>query len=251
MQDAAPVQSDSPTLASPEKSYTAMVLGATGNVGGRIARLLIENPQCKKLVLVTRRKMAAFAHPKVTELVVTMDELEQEVARHAIEADVALAAFGIGKGSAKMSDDEVHQIEVSYPAAFGRAAKTAGVRVFALMTSVGAEAQARFKYLRVLAKKEQALQALDFEFLGVYRPGMILGNSNTPPLVGQLMPLVHWAMPAKYHSIHKNDLARTMVAQSQQAFESLTTSSRAQAASRILEFPQMRPFFVKGDCDQP
>jgi hypothetical protein len=32
------------------------------------------------------------------------------------------------------------------------------------------------------------------------------------------MPLLHWAMPSKYHSIHKNDLARAMVAQSEQAF---------------------------------
>jgi hypothetical protein len=30
------------------------------------------------------------------------------------------------------------------------------------------------------------------------------------------MPLPHWAMPSKYHSIHKNDRARAMVAQSEQ-----------------------------------
>jgi hypothetical protein len=32
------------------------------------------------------------------------------------------------------------------------------------------------------------------------------------------MPLLQWVMPSKYHSIHKNDLARAMVAQSEQAF---------------------------------
>ena len=35
------------------------------------------------------------------------------------------------------------------------------------------------------------------------------------------MPLIHWAMPSRYHSIHKNDLARAMVAQSEQAFLAL------------------------------
>jgi uncharacterized protein YbjT (DUF2867 family) len=50
-----------------------MVPGATGNVGGRIVQLLIER-------------------------------LEEEVAPHALGADVALAAFGVGKGSAKMPD---------------------------------------------------------------------------------------------------------------------------------------------------
>ena len=31
------------------------------------------------------------------------------------------------------------------------------------------------------------------------------------------MPLLHWAVPSKYHSIHKNDLAH-VVAQSEQAY---------------------------------
>lgn len=52
----------------------------------------------------------------------------------------------------------------------------------------------------------------------MYRPAVILGNSNTPGTLGYVMPLLHWAMPSKYHSIHKNDLARAMVAQSELAF---------------------------------
>jgi len=40
---------------------------------------------------------------------------------------------------------------------------------------------------------------------------VILGNSNTPSALGVVMPLFHWAMPSRYHSIHKNDLARAMV----------------------------------------
>ena len=36
--------------------YSAIVLGATGNVGGRIVQLLIKNRLCKKVVVVTRRK---------------------------------------------------------------------------------------------------------------------------------------------------------------------------------------------------
>jgi len=94
--------------------YSAIVLGATGNVGGRIVQLLIKNPLCKKVVVVTRRKTDAFADPKVSEVVVNMDRLEEEVAPHAQGVDVALAAFGVGKGSAKMPEEEVH----AYPQPF-------------------------------------------------------------------------------------------------------------------------------------
>ena len=45
--------------------YSAIVLGATGNVGGRIVQLLIKNTMCKKVLVVTRRKTDAFVHPKV------------------------------------------------------------------------------------------------------------------------------------------------------------------------------------------
>jgi len=193
------------------------VLGATGNVGGRIVQLLIKNLLCKKVV-VTRRKTDAFADPKVSEVVVNMDRLEEEVAPHAQRVDVALAAFGVGKGSAKMPEEEVRKIEIAYPQAFFRAAKAGGARVCGLMTAAGADPEAWMKYAKIIGDKEKAVESVKFDFLGVYRPAVILGNSNTPDVLGYVMPLLHWAMPSKYHSIHKNDIARAMVAQSEQAF---------------------------------
>jgi len=70
-------------MAEANAQYSAIMLGATGNVGGRIVQLLIKNPLCKKMVVVTRRKTDAFADPKVSEVVVNMDRLEEEVAPHA------------------------------------------------------------------------------------------------------------------------------------------------------------------------
>ena len=58
--------------------YSVVVLGATGNVGGRIVQLLIKNPLCKKLVVVTRRKTDVFTASKVVEAVVNMDRLDEE-----------------------------------------------------------------------------------------------------------------------------------------------------------------------------
>jgi hypothetical protein len=79
---------------------------------------------------------------------------------------------------------------------------------------------------------------------------VILGNSNTPSALGLVMPLVHWAMPSRYHSIRKNDLARAMVARSEQAFLSIAQGKGAAAAAvEILEYRNMEPFFVAGDRD--
>ena len=232
--------------------YSAIVLGATGNVGGRIVQLLIRSPRCEKVVVVTRRKMEAFADPKVYGVVVSMDRLEEEIAPHAQGVDVALAAFGIGKGSAKMPEEEVRKIEVAYPQAFCRAARAAGARVCGVMTAVGADAAAGTKYVKIIGEKEKAVESLGFDFLGVYRPGVILGNSNTPGALGYVMPWLHWAMPARYHSIHKNDLARAMVTQSEQAFLAIAHGNTpAKAIVKILEYKEMAPFFVEGESREP
>jgi hypothetical protein len=81
---------------------------------------------------------------------------------------------------------------------------------------------------------------------------VILGNANTPGVLGYVMPLLHWAMPSKYHSIHKNDLGRAMVAQSEQAFLAIAQGSAPKEPTvKILEYKDMEPFFVKGESDEP
>jgi hypothetical protein len=81
---------------------------------------------------------------------------------------------------------------------------------------------------------------------------VILGNANTPRALNYLMPLLHWAMPSKYHLIHKNDLARAMVAQSEQAFLAMAQGNAPKGATvKILEYKDMEPFFIKRERDEP
>jgi uncharacterized protein YbjT (DUF2867 family) len=228
--------------------YTAMLLGATGNVGGQILHLLVQSPLCKKVVVVTRRNVEQLASPKVHQVVVHMDTLKEELAPYAKGVGIALAAFGVGKGSAKMTDEEVRTIEITYPMAFASAAKAGGARVLAMMTAAGADPRSSTRYLRNIGDKEKEAEELGFDFLGLYRPSVILGNSNTPSALGVVMPLVQWAMPSRYHSIHKNDLARAMVAQSEQAFLALARGTGpASPIVKILEYAEMKPFLVAAD----
>ncbi|MGE0592298.1 MAG: NAD(P)H-binding protein [Vicinamibacterales bacterium] len=232
--------------------YSAIVLGGTGNVGARIVRLLIDSALCKRVVVVTRRTTSAFAHPKVSEVVVNMNRLEAEVAPHAQGADIAFVAFGVGKGSARMPVEEVRTVEVTYPQAFCRAARAGGARVCGLMTAAGADPTSRIQYARIIGEKEKAVAALGFDALAVFRPGLIRGNSNTPGILGAVLPLLDWAIPSRYHSIHKNDLARAMVAQSEDAFLAFARGEAPGGPSmKVFEYAEMKPLFVEGDRDAP
>src|ERR1700733_1102048 len=84
---------------------------------------------------------------------------------HAREVDVALAAFGVGKGSAKMSEEQVRKIEIAYPQAFCHAAKAGGARVCGVMTAAGANPDARMKYAKIIGEKENAVESVNFDFL--------------------------------------------------------------------------------------
>ncbi len=59
-------------------------------------------------------------------------------------------------------------------------------------------------------------------------------------------------MPSNWDSIHKNDLARAMVAQTEQAFLAIAQGNAPRDPTvKILEYEDMEPFFVKGESGEP
>jgi hypothetical protein len=111
-----------------------------------------------------------------------------------------------------------------------------GARVFGVMTAAGADPETGMRYAKIIGEKEKAVESAKFDFLGIYRPVVILGNAKTPTVLSYVIPLLDWAMPSKYHSIHKNDLARAMVAQSEQALIAILQGTAPKEATvKILE----------------
>jgi hypothetical protein len=49
----------------------------------------------------------------------------------------------------------------------------------------------RMTYAKIIGEKEKAVESAKFEFLGIYRPAVILGNANTPTVLSYVMPLLH------------------------------------------------------------
>ena len=93
------------------------------------------------------------------------------------------------------------------------------------------------KYAKIIGEKEKAVETVRFDFLGVFRPAVIFGNSKTRSVLGHVMPLLRWAMPSKYQSIHKSDLARAMVAQSEQVFLAIAQGNFPKEATvKFLEY---------------
>jgi uncharacterized protein YbjT (DUF2867 family) len=238
------------------QTYSAIVLGSTGNVGRQIVDLLAASPGVGQVVVVNRRQTEEFSGmPKVREVVVPdMDKLADAVEPAAREAGatVGFCAIGVGKGSQKMPEAEVRKIEVQYPEAFAKGCKAGGVLCIGLMTAAGSDIKSSFTYARIIGEKERAVSRVGIPALRIYKPSVIFGNSNTPSYLRFVFPAVQWVLPSRYHSIHKNELARAMFEGTQKALAELQ-QKQAQGGAlpapevKSYDYSDMKPFFNEDD----
>ncbi len=193
-----------------------ILLGGTGQVGGAVARALIASEVCERLTLVGRRTASTFEHQaKVDQIVVDTGaaDFEDQVGQAAQGHDVGISCLGVGSGSASMTEEALMAIEVELPRQFARGCKAAGIEVFELLTAVGAgrsQTNSRFKYVRVMSKKQESVAAVGFEKLAIFQPGTIVGNTHTPRWVTPFMGLIPDSLG--WGNIHLDELAGAFVA---------------------------------------
>lgn len=193
-----------------------ILFGGSGEVGGAVARALVDSEVCSRLTLLGRRTVAAMeGEPKVEQVVVDTNAADfEDVVRQAADGhDVGISCVGIGSGSLKMSEEQVTAIEVNLVGSFARGCKAAGIEVFELLTAVGSketQAKSRIMPIRVLGKKHKTVVEVGFEKLAIFKPGMIVGNAHTPrwltPLTGLVPDALGWG------NIRQDEVARAFVA---------------------------------------
>lgn len=173
-----------------------ILFGGTGQVGGAVARALIASEVCEHLTLLGRRTVSAFEdQPKVEQVVVDTSaaDFEDQVRAKAHGHDVGICCIGVGSGSASMTEEALTAIEVQLPCQFAQGCKAAGIEVFELLTAVGSgrnQTNSRFKYVRVMSKKQESVVEVGFEKLAIFKPGTIVGNAHTPRWVTPFMGLI-------------------------------------------------------------
>jgi len=193
-----------------------ILFGASGEVGGAVARELLKSEICSRLTLLGRRAVATLEHEaKVDQIVVDTSaaDFEAMVKEKAQGHEVAISCIGIGSGTTSMTEAQMLGVEVDLLGKFARGCKAAGIEIFELLTAVGVNqrsASSRIKYLRVLGKKLNTVLEVGFEKLAVFKPGTIVGNAHTPnwvtPLTGLIPDALGWG------NIRQDDLARAFVA---------------------------------------
>ena len=183
-------------------NLSVIMMGATGAVGGEALKTLVKMPQVKRLTLLGRRPVENIASPVVEQhkIDVTKPETYQNiVAGH----ETAICTLGVGQPS-KISKEAFLKIDKIAIIDFAKACKSAGVRHFELLSSVGIDANSSNFFLRSKGELVEELKALNFERLSIFQPSMILTPTNRYGF-GQAVTLAVWPLlkPLLFGSMKK------------------------------------------------
>jgi uncharacterized protein YbjT (DUF2867 family) len=143
----------------PAATRGVAILGATGAVGGQALAELLRSPAIAGVASLGRRTIAdAPASPKLAQHVV---DLEDPAANAPLLAghEAAICALGVGQPT-KVSREALRKIDVDYVMNLATACRDQGVKSFALLGAVGADAGSRSFYLRTKGELEDRLVAL-------------------------------------------------------------------------------------------
>jgi len=196
------------------QNFAAIILGGTGQVGGATVEELLAISECREVVMITRKSIAARSrvrHVVLNTAAADFAERTAALARETLSRGPcsAVSCVGVGSGSASWSEEELRRLELGVVGAFARGCHDGGITQFCLLSAVGSDARSRFRYPRVMGMKEDTVRGIGFTRLAIFRPGIIVGNAHTPAWAGWLGTLV----PGRFGNIDQRILGRAIAAE--------------------------------------
>ncbi|MFZ5816068.1 MAG: oxidoreductase [Bacillota bacterium] len=192
----------------------ALVLGATGLVGGEVVRLLLEQPEYERVVVLVRRGLG-WSHPRLEQRVVEFDRLAEQ--REAFAVDDLYCCLGTTIRKAG-SQAAFRRVDYEYPLTAARLAKEAGVQRYLLVSSMGADPNSAIFYSRVKGEMEQAIAAVGLPSLLIFRPSLLLGERQEVRPAERVAAVIMRAMGplmvgplARYRAVEGRTVARAMI----------------------------------------
>lgn len=150
----------------------AIVTGATGLVGNRLIRILLDDMRFESVHVLVRRR-SGFVHPKFTEYLINFEKPEEW--EHLVGGDVLFSAMGTTLSKAGSKENQ-YRVDFTYQYQVAQAASKNGVSDFVLVSSAGAKRDSVFFYTQMKGQLEEAVQKLNFQRIFIMRPSFLMGT---------------------------------------------------------------------------
>lgn len=155
---------------------SALLLGATGLVGGHCLKLLLQEQAYEKVFAFVRKPLP-FAHPKLDARVVDFEKPEARAAQ--IRAHDVFCCLGTTIKQAG-SQAAFRKVDFEYPYRLAEFAVQNGAQQFLLVSALGADPASAIFYNRVKGEIEAAITKLPFRSIHILRPSLLLGERPEP-----------------------------------------------------------------------
>lgn len=204
----------------------AVLLGASGATGQKLLPLLLDDPGYGNIITLSRRE-TGNRHAKLENRIVDFEDLA--AAFKGLKVDDCYCTFGTTIKIAG-SEQAMTRIDHEWVMDFAGACMAAGATRFAYLSAANADAGSPVFYARLKGQTEDALKALGFADLAIFRPGMIIAERAdrrwAESMLFPLLPVVDKLMTgalAKYRSIPVESLAKAIAAFSRQRGSGIKT----------------------------
>ena len=198
---------------------TAVLLGASGLVGGFCLRALLADKSYARIVLLNRRELAVSPDTRLSQRTVNFNTLSDA---DFAGAQVVFCSLGTTIRKAG-TQDAFRRVDLEYPLMAAKASRQAGAKQFVLVSSVGADPSAKNFYLRTKGELEQGICSAGFNAVHIFRPSLLLGKREEFRMGERVamfaMPLLHFAMLGglrRYRAISAESVGKAMVVAARQ-----------------------------------
>ncbi|WPR74121.1 NAD-dependent epimerase/dehydratase family protein [Algoriphagus sp. NG3] len=212
----------------------AILSGTSGMVGMQILHHLLQNPDYDFVLSIGRRKLA-LKHPKLVQIegdmkVLSQLDWENKVRSQSLGGEYNSLVEGLNEKSAQVhafsslgttikqagSKENFYEIDHDLVIKFASWAKELGASKFLYVSSSGADADSAIFYSQTKGKTEDDLKLIGFDYLGLFRPSLLLGNRNEFRLGEQvatimMKPLVWLKVFKNIRPIYDYQVAKAMV----------------------------------------
>jgi uncharacterized protein YbjT (DUF2867 family) len=188
---------------------TALILGATGLIGGHLTQKILNHPSYSKVKVLVRNPLNLH-HLKLEQIIIDFDNFDKSL----VVADDIFCCLGTTMKQAG-SKEAFYKVDFTYPLEIAQAALQNGAKQFLVITAMGADAQSMFYYNRVKGEIEKALTDLNFPTLLIFRPSLLLGERKDSRagegFATVIMNTFNFLIPKKYKAIKGETVANAML----------------------------------------
>ena len=194
-------------------SRTAVVLGASGLVGGFCLKALVDDPDYTRVLTFGRRELPPLTRAKVTQRVADLGSLTADDFRGAQDVFVALGTTIRKAGS----QEAFRRVDLELPLRAAQQALQAGAEQFVVVSSVGADPASKNFYLRTKGELERELAKLPFRAIHILRPSLLIGKRQEFRLgevigmkIAPVLDLLTLGPLRRYHSMKAEIAGKAM-----------------------------------------